>query len=142
MTLNIRAKDWRGVLPTPTRLLPYIRDVMNATGRFGRVAGSSIVGVALYTPPPGEMGGGEGSTQRNHSVIAPRKALTPAPRSRLGRLPSEGTRRDRGPPPARSRRGTTPTGGEEEHDAERDAPGPSRPAKATHRTARRRIASS
>lgn len=70
------------------------------------------------------------------------KGTNPGPQLQARRLPSEGTRRDRGPPPAGSRRGATPTGGEEEHDAERDAPGPSRPAKATHRTARRRIASS
>lgn len=98
MTLNIRAKDWREVLPTPTRLLPYIRDVMDATGIFGRVAGSSIVGVALYTPPPGEMGGGEREHAEEPLGHRSEKGTNPAPRSRQSRLPRGDPARSRSSP--------------------------------------------
>ena len=42
---------------------------------------------------------GSGSTRRSHLVTAPRKALTPAPIPGRAAF-REGTRRDRGPPPA------------------------------------------
>lgn len=105
MTLNIRAKDWREVLPTPTRLLPYIRDVMNATGLFWRVAGSGIVGVALHTPPPGEMGGGEGEHAEKPLGNSSEKSTNPGPHSRQSRFPRGDLARSRSSPGWQDRAG-------------------------------------
>lgn len=95
------------------------------------------VGVALYTRPPGERGGREGSTRRSHLVTAPRKTLAPDPV--LGRAVfRKGTRRDHSPPRGRQHpsaaatttpgpaggKGPTPTGGKQEDDARRMRPAP------------------
>ena len=135
---------------------------MDATGIFGRVAGSSIVGVALYTPPPGEMGGGEREHAEKPLGNSSEKGTNPGPHSRQSRLPRGDPARPRSspgwqdraaaaavtcrpgaaedqPPPAarrrrrRRRRRRTPS---------RMRLAPAARRKATHRTARRPIASS
>lgn len=125
-----KGKRLEGSPPHPHPVFSCIlRGVINATSMFLRVAGSSIVGVALYTPPPGVTGGGEGEhaekplgnrskrgTNPGSHSVRPSSERRAGATAVLPGLAGPCSRRRRQPPGSR---GPTPTGGEEE-----DAPGP------------------